>query len=272
MSELVVFNGNARVELSRIEKYDLKDKLLSIIPVCSQNMGYSMTDYDLMYCCEKLSETIKEKYGKYEFQEIKNILENGFINYGTELKTVNVATCSEILKRFESDPINRQNLQKAREQSSRADYEADMKKYNENEEKKKRYLSFKEAENDYFLKQRTKHKIYFNSNRCYEYVKEVLQDNSIMVSEEKGRKIYERLKFIYESLKNNDEEEFIENKKMGISLLQLVPEKVMLKTMFRGVLFNIWALKNFEVVKEKQGNNEPCACGSGKKYKYCCKP
>ena len=74
----------------------------------------------------------------------------------------------------------------------------------------------------------------------------------------------------------------IEYKKEAFNLFEELLNK--LKTQFISILINIKIVnKNDEdktdggqkekikkFASEKIGRNEPCPCGSGKKYKYCC--
>ena len=64
---------------------------------------------------------------------------------------------------------------------------------------------------------------------------------------------------------SNNENKIPLTEEQVLSILQYIPRKN-LKKKQRKALYKISPLKS----EKKLGRNDPCKCGSGEKYKYCC--
>jgi len=102
---------------------------------------------------------------------------------------------------------------------------------------------------------------YKDSEKAVSLLKQALEKEEL----EDRNDVLERLKDLYEELKMNQkakelEEEFNKRStvpKGGSEVIKESPE-------------DLKSLKNNPIQSTKVGRNEPCPCGSGKKYKKCC--
>jgi hypothetical protein len=241
MTDLVIFKTKGRMELAKIKQGDLEKKLSVLLSACSQLMGQELKGKPLIFATEQLSEILKNTYKRYDFSEIEQIFKNGFANYGTEYRNVSVTACISILKRFEEDTQNRDKLQKAIDNFSNIERGVLTEEERHFQEKKSQYLAFSRAKEKYEKGKITNSDIYFCFSLCYNHIKENLRDNSIDISIEKRREIWEKIKEMYENYNT------VNLSVLTATLLQTVPPKIMQKTMFKSVLFHLWAVKNFEV-------------------------
>ena len=244
MTNIVIFQNKARVAVSTLKERELKNKLTSLLTECSQLIGFEMAKDNLIFAAEQLAEILKRNYTKYDFSEIAQILKNGFAYFGTEYKNISVASCLSIIRKFDEDPFNKTQLQKAIQTSEEYKGGEMLEQERIVANKKHRKLSFDRAKEKYESEQVKIHEIHFNFSACYQYVKDDLGDNSIDISTEKQKEIWDKTKEIYE---HYDVKNLPEDKRGLIDIfLKTVPQEIMLKTMFCSILFHLWAVKNFE--------------------------
>jgi hypothetical protein len=158
------------------------------------------------------------------------------------------------LRKWEDDPLNREKLQKAINESSQYKNGGMTEQEQIISDKKRKCSAYDSAKAKYESGEVSKYDIYFGFSTCYDLVKNDLQDNSILISQEKGRKIWDRVKQIFADydFENDAEEVFTTTNKAVVGIYKLVPREVLLRQIFRSVLFHIWAVKHFKTPKKQR--------------------
>jgi len=243
MSDLIVFKGSNRVAISVLQDKNAMSVLMETFTICSQMIGNVLSKYDNNVLCTDILPILKKDYGKYDISEISQILKDGFAKYGIHYKNVCTSACCDILRKWEENPYNKEQLQKnidISENLKRGEETEEEKRYNE---LKTRIIGFENAKKMYLEDNVTTDNIFFSFSNCYLYVKENLKDESIIISKEDGLKLLDEVKDFYNQRFSEDNND----KNLYLTLLKACPKEIMIKTMFRSVLFHYWALTNFQI-------------------------
>jgi len=244
MSNIVLFKEKNRVSIAKEDGKNLEKKLTVLLGICSEIKGCGIEKSKLSFAKRELSEFLKRDFKQYDFSEIEQILKNGFAEYGTEYLNVSVASCVNILRRFEENEQNRARLQHAIQQFEKYKSGGVTEEEKMADELQKRISAFKRAKKKYEKGEVTENDVYQYFSLAYKYIKENLKDASIVVSKEKGQEILSKVNLMYNEKIlsiNALEKSFFD------TLLEFIPREIMIMNMFRSVLFHIWALENFEI-------------------------
>ena len=244
MNNLIVFNDKVRLAVSAIKEEDLVKKFTVLLSVCAQIKGIEFGKSQLLFASKQLAEVFRSDFKDYDFSEVEQILKKGFVKYGMEYPNVSVSACMDIMRRFNDNQLNRDKLQQAIHTSTEFENGEMTEGERITAKRKHQYLAFERAKEKYEKNKVTRKSIYYCFSECYNHVKENLKDNSIDISIEKRREIWNKVRKIYEN-QNNGNRHLSENKKVfAEGLLEIVPKQIMLEIMLKSVLFHIWAMKN----------------------------
>ena len=242
MSDVILFKREKRLPFQYIKKTEANNKLIAVLGACSQIMGYRMEKSDLVFCAENLETVLRRDFKQYDMTEIEQILKFGFAQYGSDVKNVSVSSCVELLRKWESNPKNKENLQKIIDEQTRYKRGETTDEEKKAMEEKNMFVSFVNALQKYEQGMVTENDKYFSFPLCYKLVKNYIRDDSIMIAAETAKKIFENVNELYVQKLSSDSAK----NTIFDDLLKLIPRKIVTTAMFHSVLFHIWAQKNYK--------------------------